>query len=129
MLLDDLSDYLTPLLAGFPVQKGFFQEVPDEVVALRETGGFPSQHVNAGGFGAILDEPTVQVVARGKTYAGTMNLCRTAFAALDGMHDVVLNDVPYHFITALQPPFFLMRDENHRFQCAFNIHVKRRNVT
>ncbi len=45
MLLDDLSDYITGLGTGVPVQKGFFQEIPDTAIALRETGGFPVGYV------------------------------------------------------------------------------------
>ena len=128
MLLDDLESYLVPLLGGSPpVQKGFFQEIPDTAVALRETGGYASQHVMHGGLGGILDEPTVQVVTRAKDYQTAMSLCRSLYLVLDGLRDTVLNGVTYNWITAMQPPFFLMRDENHRFQCAFNVHI-RRNV-
>ena len=125
-LLDDLSTHLTPLV-GVPVQKGSLQEIPDSVVALRETGGFPSQHVHGRGAGqAIVDEPTVQVVTRAKDYQTAMATARTAYGVLDGLRDTVLNGLLYHLVRALQPPFFLMRDENHRFLCAFNVHVQRR---
>ncbi len=126
MLLDDLSDYLIPfsLLTGTPVHKGFFQEIPDTAVTIRETGGFPTEHVMAVQ-GAILDEPTVQVVARAKDYQSAMSTARDLFTRLDGLRDTVINAVTYQFIAAMQPPFFLQRDANHRFECAFNLHIKR----
>lgn len=126
MLLDDLSAYLQPQFS-YPVQKGSWQEIPDIIIALRETGGFPSQHVNGVGPGqAIIDEPTVQVVTRAKDYQTAMNTCRSVYVLLDGLRNVTLNGLLYHFIRALQPPFFLMRDESNRFLMAFNVHVQRR---
>lgn len=126
MLLDDLYLYLNPfiLLYGVPVQKGYFIETPDTAVALRETGGFPSEHVMIDQ-PAVLDQPTVQVVTRSRGYEEAMFLCRDLYARFDGLRDVVINSVTYHFITAMQPPFFLQRDDNHRFECAFNIHIQR----
>ncbi len=76
---------------------------------------------------AILDEPTLQVVTRAKDYQTAMQFALDARALLDGLRDTVINGLLYHFIRALQPPFFLMRDENQRYLCAFNIHVTRRN--
>jgi len=124
MLLDDISDYIATLGYGVPVQKGFFQEIPDTVIALRETGGFVSEHI-MGDQKGVLDQPTIQVVTRSKDYQSCMILCRTLHLALDGLRATVLNNVTYHFVKALQPPFFLQRDHNNRFECAFNIHVQR----
>lgn len=130
MVLDDLVDYLAPLVAGTPLQKGFFQALPDTAIALMETGGFPSQHVYGGTLplAAVIEEPTIQVKARAKDYLSAMSQCRLVYRLLDGLRDLDINGVTYHFIRALQPPFFLMRDEVHRFVCAFNIHVQRRSV-
>ncbi len=126
MLLDDLADYLIPfsLLTGIPVQKGFFQEIPDSAVAIRETGGFPPEHV-MGAQGGVVDEPTVQIVTRAKDYQSAMQTARDLFTQLDGLRALIINSVTYHFVAAMQPPFFLQRDANHRFECAFNLHIKR----
>ena len=130
MLLDDIAQYLTGMAVGVPVQKGYFQEIPNSAIALRETGGFASQHVNGVGPGqAILDEPTLQIATRAADYVTAMTLARQVYALLDGLRDLELNGLLYHFVRAMQPPFFLMRDDNHRFLCAFNIHVSRRTVT
>ena len=131
MLLDDISDYLVVNGLGAPVQKAQLVEVPDTTLALRETGGFPSEYRmgSTNGIGrAILDQPTLQVVTRAKDYLTAMTLCRSAYQILDGARDQTINGLLYHFIRALQQPFFLMRDENQRYLCAFNIHVTRRNV-
>lgn len=124
MLLDDLSDYIQTLNYGMPVHKGFFQEIPNDAIALRETGGFPSEHVMGDQLG-ILDQPTVQIVTRSANYPAAMSLCRTLHLALDGLRNTLVNGVTYHFIAAMQPPFFLQRDANHRFECAFNIRIQR----
>ena len=129
MLLDDLSSYLSPLVV-YPVQKGQLLELPDTVVAMRETGGYASQYAAGSGVGhVVFDEPTLQVVTRAKDYQTAMSTCRTVYDLLNGLREQLINGVLYHFIRALQPPFFLMRDENKRYLCAFNIHVQRRSAT
>lgn len=127
MVLDDLATYINGLSLGMPVQKGFFQEIPDVAIALRETGGMPPQYVNGVQQG-ILDERTLQIVTRATDYPTAMSLCQQLYTALSGLRDVTLNAVFYHFVRAMQPPFFLQRDHNHRFECAFNVQVTRRNV-
>ena len=131
MLLDDISDFLVGNGLGAPVQKAQLVELPDTALALRETGGFPTEHrmgTTNGNGRAILDQPTLQVVTRAKDYPTAMSLARLAYQILDGARDQTINGLLYHFIRALQQPFFLMRDDNQRYLCAFNIHITRRNV-
>jgi hypothetical protein len=129
MLLDDLSDYLVGAGIVTPIQKGSLAQDPDDVLALRETGGFPSVHVSARTNGyAVLEEPTVQVVARSASYSQAETTIRLAFGLLDGMRDQALNGIDYYFISAMQPPFFLERDDNDRYVLAFNIHVRRQTT-
>ena len=131
MLLDDLSAYLATASFAYPVQKGQLLEIPDSVLALRETGGFPAQFVmgpTGNASQAVVDEPTLQVVTRSKDYLTAMTICRTAYDLLNGLRDITVNNVLYHLVRALQPPFFLMRDDNQRYLCAFNLHVTRRTI-
>jgi hypothetical protein len=126
MLLDDLTDYLTGAGFAVPIQKGSLAQDPDDVLALRATGGFPSQHVSAVTNGyAVLEEPTVQVVARSAAYDTAEATIRLAYGLLDGFRGQALNG---HFISAMQPPFFLERDDNDRYVLAFNIHVRRQTT-
>ena len=126
MLLDDMSDYMMLQGFTFPINKGSFQDTPDTVLALRETGGFPSQHVMASPpNSAVMEEPTVQVLARAPAYDTAEAIVRIAKSMLDGLRDMPINGVLYYWVTALQPPFLLERDANQRFILAFNVHIKR----
>ena len=121
MLLDDVATLLTGLAT---VQKGTYLETPDTVLALRETGGFPSTHVNVGPR-PVLEEPTVQVIARAKEYAAGSALAWDAHRALTGTRNQTINGRLYHWIDAMQPPFLLERDATFRYLFAFNVHLKR----
>jgi hypothetical protein len=126
MLLDDLSAHLSSNGMTTVIYKGAMQETPNDIVVLRETGGFPSQHVMSAATGhAILEEPTVQVLSRSLAYDAASTVARQALALFDGLRDTTINGVLYHWVTALQPPFLLERDANQRFIIAFNLHVKR----
>lgn len=127
MLLDDLKSYLVAQgIATGIIQLGEFQPTPDTVLALRETGGFPLEHTMAGA--AIMEEPTVQVVARAMNYQPAETLIRQVYRLLDGLRNKTINSVLYHWVVALQPPFYLDRDDNQRYVLAFNIHIKRETV-
>lgn len=122
MLLDDLKSLVSGLGT---VQLGQTLDLPNTVIGLLETGGYPSVHVNGNGMKAVLDEPTVQVRTRAQDYPTAMALCRSAYDLLDGYRNGVINNRPYHMIRAMQPPFLLQRDELNRFICAFNVRVQR----
>ena len=129
MLLDDLSTFLVAQGIATPIQKGSIAESPDTVLALRETGGYPASHVMSVSAGqAILEEPTVQIVARAMAYDTAETLIRSIKTLLDGLRNQTINGVQYHWVSALQPPFLLERDANQRFVLAFNVHVKRQTV-
>jgi hypothetical protein len=127
MLLDDLNTYLAANGIAVPIHLGSMQETPDTIVALRETGGFPGAYVMTPGQ-AVLEEPTVQVLARAVAYNSAEALIRSVKALLDGFRNTSVNGVLYHFAQALQPPFILERDQNLRFVLAFNVHIKRQTV-
>ena len=128
-LLDDLSDYLTSAGTTTPINKGWFFSTADRVLCLRGTGGFPSHHVmNPAVNQAILEEPTLQLLARATTYDQAEATARSAKSLLDGLRKRTINSVVYHWATAMQPPFFLERDENQRFVFAMNVQLKRQTV-
>ncbi len=125
--MDDLQAYLVAQGIATPIQKGSIAESPDTVLAMRETGGYPSQH-RMGAGQAIIEEPTVQIVARAMAYDTAETLIRSIKTLFDGLRNQTINGVQYHWVTALQPPFLLERDANRRFVLAFNVHVKRQTV-
>jgi len=125
--MDDLSAYLVAQGIGTTIQKGSLPESPDTCLAFRETGGFAAQHTMATK-PAVIEEPTVQVLARAMAYDVAEALIRQVKALFDGLSNQTINSVQYHWITALQPPFLLERDDNKRFILCFNVHIKRQTV-
>ncbi len=128
MILDDIKTYLED--QGFvaaTIVKGQMIETPDSMLSFRETGGFPPDYVMGGD--ATSDEPTIQVLARAADFPTAMTIARTAYAILNGATEYLVGaEQRFGFIRTLQPPFLLMRDDNHRFICAFNIHVTRQST-
>ena len=127
MLMDDLYDYLIANGVTVPIQKGSMAETPDAVLAFRETGGFAGQYVMLAG-GGVIEEPTVQILARAKAYDVAESLIRSVSSLLDGVRNASINGVTYHWVRAMQPPMLLERDANQRFVLVFNVHVKRQTV-
>jgi hypothetical protein len=109
------------------IQKGSLPESPDTCVGLRETGGFQSPYVMSSK-PAVIEEPTVQILARAMAYDTAETLIRQVKTLFDGLRNQTINSVQYHWVTALQPPFLLERDENKRWILAFNVHIKRQTV-
>lgn len=130
MLLDDLETYLLGAGVTDAIDKGELHDAPDTVVALRETGGLPSEHTMGGGPGqAILEVFSVQILARAFDYVTASTLIWSVRQALDGLRDITLNGAAYYFVTAIQPPFLLMRDVNQRYILAFNVLIRRQTTT
>jgi len=130
MLLDDLETYLVGAGVTDAIDKGELHETPDTVIALRETGGLPPQHAMGGGPGRpVMDTLSVQVLARAVDYVTASTLIQSVRQALDGLRDVTLNGALYYFISAMQPPFLLMRDGNQRYVLAFNVLIRRQTTT
>jgi hypothetical protein len=127
--MDDLEDYLQANGITAAIQKGSLPESPDTALAFRETGGFPGQYVMKVAAGnAVIEEPTVQVLARAKAYDVAEVLIRSVSALLDGLRNQTINGVQYHWVRAMQPPSLLERDQNQRFVLVFNVHIKRQTV-
>ena len=127
MLLDDLAQFLMDAGSTEQIQKGVIIETPARMVALRDTGGFPPEYVQGGA--SVLDQPTVQVLIRDTTYPAAMSLARNIYGLLDGAANYVTGGTQkFAFVSAMQPPFFLQRDDNYRFICAFNLHITRQST-
>ena len=134
MLLDDLADLLSTGgigTVGTNLFKGTLPPEPDAAVAiLGPYGGLEPVHAMAAGPGASLAErPRVQVVARDTRYDAAMKKAQDVWLLLDGLQEKTINGVKYYSIDALQSPFYLVRDENHREIFAANYEVVRRAAT
>ena len=140
MLLDEMRRYLLEgSLGTTAVYCGQMPATPDLAVALFETGGLPSVHAMSTGPGlALVEQPRVQVVVRHTTYEAARTIMQTAHHRLDGARDVYLTSAAcwvgtkpdvslgatwYHWIEAVQQPFFLRLDENDRVELACNYDV------
>lgn len=127
MVLDDLAAYLATQGCGTLATDLFVSQLPatpDLCTALFEYEGQASLRAMAAGPGAALAErPNVQVVVRGGTYAAARSRIEAAYMHLDGLSFTSSSGVRYMDCAALQPPFFLDRDETGRSRLAFNIAV------
>lgn len=130
MLLDDLESYLTDAGVVATIAKGDLHDTPDTLLAMRETGGMASEHVmQAPPGGAVQEVLTLQILARAREYLDASVLIWQARRALDGLRNVSLNGILYDFVSAMQPPFLLMRDENQRYVLVFNVLIRRQTTT
>jgi len=128
--MTDLVDYLTSQ-AGFTAGTDlFYSQMPDPgsgvaelATALYETGGRSYAHGMASAPGAAVAEyPHVQVVTRGARdgYDEARAVQQRVWSLLDGSIGRTINGVQYDWGMALQPPFALGRDEQHRPLIACN---------
>lgn len=125
MLLSDLSDYLsTGNVGSTDIFCGWVPMSPDTLIAIHETGGLPSVHAMASGPGqAMVEQPRVQIQVRDADYESARLIMHRVHARLDGTRNQTINGVTYHWIEAVQQPFFLHRDENSRFVLACNYQI------
>ena len=132
MLLDELGTYLQAQGVGTLGQSLFKGLMPldtpattaDAIVALLEV---PGESVVSAHDGAKYEQPHVQVVSRGVAYgyAAAREKAHDAWMALDGLANQVLSGTKYLKVIALQSPFFLRVDAEHRPHIVFSIRIQR----
>jgi len=122
MLLEDIGGYLEQNgigVLGTDIFLGQLPPSPDNVVVLYPTGGFaqdlPLPDVKM----------TAQVLVRDKSYQAGYERIWRIFNLLDGGERRFLQAPSGRKMVAqaMQPPFFLQRDENNRFIFVFNVAV------
>jgi hypothetical protein len=125
MLLDDLNGYLVAGNVGSTsIFSGWMPFSPDTAVVIHETGGLPSVHTMSTGPGhPAVEQPRVQVVVRAPAYEDARIIMHRVHARMDGAKDLTLNGILYHWIDAVQAPFFLRQDENNRIELACNYQI------
>ncbi|MCR4398935.1 MAG: minor capsid protein [Firmicutes bacterium] len=124
MLIQDIAAYLEVNGVGAVGADIFFGHLPDQpecAIALYPTGGF-SQDLN-------LDDVrlTAQVLVRGRSYQEAYEKVWRTFNLLDRPADrLIVANGRKMVVKAMQPPFFMNRDEANRFLFAFNVMVDTR---
>lgn len=127
MVLAELVTYLATQSIGTAATDlfyGLMPESPDACVVLYEYGGMPNEP-DLGTPNTRLEFPRVQVVTRGvkNDYDGPRLKAQDVVTALTKIANQTLSGVSYKAVQAIQPPFFLRRDDNFRVEFACNFQV------
>lgn len=127
-ILDDIGDVLSSGgvgTVGVSIFKGTMPSTPDAVIALYETGGPAPVHAMAKGPGtALVERPHVQVLSRDLRADSARKTLQDANRLLDALGRTI-NGVRYLSVFAIQPLFFLERDETNRMTYACNYEILR----
>ena len=133
MLLDELGAYLQAAGIGTLSQSLFKGSLPldtpattdDAIVALIEVPGSPPLRSHDQPPSRI-GQPHVQVVSRGAPYGymAARQKAHDAWMALDGLANQVLSGTKYLTIMALQEPFLLRIDSDHRPHIVFSVRIQ-----
>ena len=121
MLLDDIADLLTTGAISTTIYKGYMAEQPDDAFGIIETGGMAPIHAMSSGPGnAPLEVPGFQLIRRSSSYATARSGIQDAWDLLDGLSERTINGTRYSYVTSMQAPFSLGRDESQRSQLVVN---------
>ena len=126
MVLDDLADVLSTEGMG-TVYKDYMPTSPDTVISIYGTGGLGPTHTMQAPH--VLEEPRVQVLCRAESLQTAHQSARGVYGVLNGLRDRSINGVMYRWVTAIQEPFLIGRDQNARFTVACNYAVKKDRST
>lgn len=109
----DIRDYLTNITGLSSVSVGQLAPTPVNQYAVIEYSGPPGvkTHGGANPSGNVLDEATIQVIARHTTGQTALSNIMSVVDALDGLRDVTINSVVYTYISIISRPRILERDE------------------
>ena len=125
-LADDITDLLVTGGLSSTVHVGELLERPTKAVAVTPYAGLQTlRSFN----GAVLEQVRIQVRARASDYPTVEDLMSSAHGKLDGAKDKTINGRLYYWMEALQPPFYIGRDEEERSIFAFNLNVLRSATT
>ncbi len=126
--LIDVATYLDAQLATLTIGVNLFvgrmPDAPDTCVTLFEYGGSAATETLGTGL-PVLENPRVQVLTRGVTYAATETMARAVWSALQAIQNSTLSGVLYQRMSAIQGPFPLERDTQDRILFVQNYMVMR----
>lgn len=125
MLLTEIAAKLQAEGLGTLNTSIFFSlpDTPDNVIVIYQNPGEEGIHVK-GRVNPVIERPRFQIGVRDKSTATAYTKCERIYQILDGFSGA-LSGVGYARITALQPPFFLNRDENGRTTVTNNYRVSK----
>ncbi len=100
------------------------QTSPDNAVSVLETSGLaPLFAHNISGVN--VEQPTFQVYTRNGSYSAARQKAEDIYQFLNQQVNVTLGGIRYPRIVALQAPFSIGRDDNHRSQIVCNFAVRK----
>src|SRR5215212_1460575 len=125
MLLTEIAAHLQAEGLGTLNTSIFFSlpDTPDNVIVIYQNPGEIGIHVR-GRANPVIELPRFQIAVRDKSTANAYAKCERVYRALDGFAGV-LSGVGYARIAALQPPFYLNRDESGRTSVTNNYRVSK----
>ncbi len=126
MLLDDLATVLSSGGMGTSY-KDFMPTSPDSAISIYSAGGQGPTHTMQAPH--ILEEPRVQILCRAASLQEAHETARGVYGVLSGLRNKDVGGVRYHWVTAIQEPFLLGRDQNARFTVACNYTIKKDRST
>ena len=126
--LIDVATYLDAQLSTLTVGSNLFvgrmPESPDTCVTLFEYGGASPTDTLGGGL-PVMENPRIQVMTRGATYAATETMARSVWTVLEAIQNSTLSGTRYQRMSAIQGPFPLERDTQDRIVFVQNYVVTR----
>ena len=137
----DIASYVAVTLAkgtlGSTVMVNIRPDQPDNLIAVFEYGGRPSDSGMGNPDSDALENVNVQIVVRNKDASVAHSTAYSIYKSLDGLGGVTINSTEYLFMRALQPPFLLSRDSSgaqpvgagNRAAFAFNLEIEKRRTT
>lgn len=140
LLVDEIATYMAAQSTAFTILAGTGGNLakqimldstpnPDTLTVLYETPGGPTEYsfsTSTGTAQVEFERPSFQILSRSTAYKTARTRAQTAYTMFDGLAGKTLptaTGTRYLEITAVQPPFFLQRDDNDRFIVAVNFNV------
>lgn len=125
MFLEEVATLIAQAGTDVTVPGGtlFFNHMPvdpDECIVLFETQGVEGDQV-LDTPGTKYERPRCQVMVRGASYVEARSRIEAVYKTLDTVVNQSVNGTCYLKLRALQPPFYLDRDDNDRFLMVFNL--------
>lgn len=134
MLVGEIAQHLATQgvgTLGTTVFAGIAPEAPDVVVVVQEFSPASAIYTMGQAVGSVtMERARVQVMSRALDYVEAESLASRFHKELDGLKNITISGVRYHYIQGLQSkPFPLSRDANDRFRFAANYEVMRERVS
>lgn len=120
-LAEDIADLVTTGGVTAAVFIGELPAMPIQAVSVIPSGGLPS--IFAMDTAPNIERSRIQLLVRAATYPVAEALIRSAYDVLEGTRERLINFRRYHWIQAVQPPFYIGQDETEHplLSCNFDV--------